>query len=109
MNDDRPTKTTIKHDGSFGGMFIGQDQDEDGKKEPHRFGEEIRYTVIVGDLCYVAIGQIVNRDYWAVRWHLALIIGLTVMTHFFTISLHLGRSGRGLGPVISRADRLRVR
>jgi len=79
LNDERPTKIILKHDGIFGGMFIGQDRDEDGKKEPDRFGGEIRYTVMVGDLCYVAIGQIVNRDYWAVRYQpTAIIYGTSV-------------------------------
>lgn len=77
LNDDRPTKIVLTHQIGFGGMFIGQDEDKEAKKEHHRFGEEIRYTVMVGDLCYVAIGQIVNRNYWAVRYQPTAIIYVT--------------------------------
>jgi ankyrin repeat protein len=84
LKDDRPTKIVLKHQGFFGGMFIEKDEDDakrQGKKEEEKkpaggaFGAaETRYTVTVGDLCYVAIGQIVNRNYWAVRYQPTAII-----------------------------------
>jgi hypothetical protein len=67
LSDERPTKITFKDKG-FAAMLITQDTDEATKKGFPRLGEETRYTLMVGDLCYVAIGQIVNRDYWAVRY-----------------------------------------
>jgi ankyrin repeat protein len=77
LKDDRPTKIVLTHSVGIGGMFIDQDQDERAKKKPPRFGEETRYTVMVGDLCYVAIGQIVNRDYSAVSYIPTAIISVT--------------------------------
>src|SRR5262249_22211259 len=59
LSDNRPTKIVLTHPGGFGGMFIEQDEEKGAKKRRPRFGGETRYTVMVGDLCYVAIGQIV--------------------------------------------------
>jgi ankyrin repeat protein len=76
LSDDRPTKITLTHPGGIGGMFIEQDEVPGKKKEPP-FGGERRYTVMVGDLCYVAIGQIVNRDYSAVSYMPTAMIFVT--------------------------------
>jgi ankyrin repeat protein len=77
LNDDRPTKIILTHQGDLGGMFIAQDEDEGAKNGHPRFGEEKHYTIMVGDLCYVAIGQIVNRNYWAVRYQPTAIFLVT--------------------------------
>jgi ankyrin repeat protein len=79
LNDERPTKILLTHEGFFGGMFVAQDEAGAAKKRDADFGGErqTRYTVMVGDLCYVAIGQIVNRNYWAVRYQPTAIIYVT--------------------------------
>jgi ankyrin repeat protein len=81
LNDKRPTKIKLSHGGGIGGMFIDKDEDVDMKKRIDGFGifggNSKEYTVMVGDLCYVAIGQIVNRDYWAVRYQPTNIILVT--------------------------------
>jgi ankyrin repeat protein len=75
LSDERPTKIVLTLEGFIGGMFIGQDMEK--KKEENFFGGEKRYTLMVGDLCYVALGQIVNRSYWAVRYQPTAIIYVT--------------------------------
>jgi ankyrin repeat protein len=74
LQDDRPTKINLTHPGGFGGMFIAQDDQKAAKNGSSPFGGEARYTVMVGDLCYVAIGQIVNRDYSAVQYQPTAIV-----------------------------------
>jgi ankyrin repeat protein len=107
LNDDRPTKIILKHDGAFGGMFITQDEDESAKKMQHQFGEEIRYTVMVGDLCYVAIGQIVNRDYWAVRYQPTAIIYVTSVPKSKKLREEITKEWKDLTPVKHRDSLVR--
>src|ERR1022692_973044 len=62
LSDKRPTKIKLTHGGFFGGLFITQDEDADKKKKDDDFGfgrSKKEYTIMVGDLCYVALGQIV--------------------------------------------------
>jgi hypothetical protein len=86
LDDTRPTKLEVGNKPS--GRQVGVDtfmfmyfSDEDDPRVPHSFSEEDwksgpqpmakafegRYTVKVGDVCYVLIGQIVNRRLLAVR------------------------------------------
>ena len=87
LADSRPTKLAVgnKDDGRQVGidafMFM-YFSDEYDPRMPHWFREEEvkrgprpmerdfhgRYTVKVGDVCYVLIGQIVNRRLWTVRY-----------------------------------------
>ena len=60
LDDKTPTKLTIEHSGGFGSMWYDGD---DGTRN-----SITEYTVTVGDLCYVIIGQITNRPYVAVRY-----------------------------------------
>ena len=87
VDDRRPTKLEVGNKPS--GRQVGVDafmfmyfSDEFDPRVPHWFGDkewkggsrpmekkfEGRYTVKVGDVCYVLIGQIVNRRLWAVRY-----------------------------------------
>ena len=76
LSDDRPTKIVLKHEGDFGGILVRQGDDRG--LEPGRSGEKkTSYTVMVGDLCYVALGQIVNRDYDAVSYVPTALIAVT--------------------------------
>lgn len=78
LSDSRPTKITLTHRGGLGGMFILQDEKAEKKVERLDLGRrETKYTVMVGDLCYVAVGQIVNRPYWAVRYQPTAMILVT--------------------------------
>jgi ankyrin repeat protein len=54
LDDTRETRLTIRHSGGFGGLFTN---------EPDTGNRCTHYTMKVADLCYVAIGQIVNRNY----------------------------------------------
>jgi hypothetical protein len=70
LDDERPTRLTVKHTfGSMGGFSINESRADDERKS---------YTLKVGDLCYVALGQIVNRPYTAVSYC------PTAMVHVFT-------------------------
>ena len=81
LDNKTPTKLTLEHDGlngvmSFGheicGKFAEQTQAKvlaDAQADACCFGGDHidNYTVKVGDVCFVAIGQITNRDYNALR------------------------------------------
>jgi ankyrin repeat protein len=79
LGDKRPTKIVLKHEGGFGGMFFADEYDYNSRsvKPPPRGvnrdsfrerGHPNHHTVTVGDLCFVALGQIVNRSFSAVRY-----------------------------------------
>jgi hypothetical protein len=87
LGDKRPTRITITHSGFLGGLFHGEEYDFNPrtiKKAPgsEKNGENERvgpdlpgdHTITVGDLCYVALGQIVNRRFSAVRYQPTAII-----------------------------------
>lgn len=85
LDDRRPTKIKVKHRGGMGGLFFREVYDYNGrtrktsplekpktkeKDDAHNsFGRRISsHTITVGDLCFVALGQIVNRDF-TVMWY----------------------------------------
>ena len=101
LDDDTPTKLTIHHDGGFGAMWFGHELDGNGVN--HREANVLKvadqknqqlqaalferalssYTVKVGDLCFVAIGQITNRSYNTVRYQptACIVINSPVQEH----------------------------
>ena len=83
LSDDRKTKIVIEHAGPFGEFRLTQDK---GEKAEEDFGEGWArgkaYTIRVGDLCYVALGQIVNRPYTAVRYFPTANVYLTSVPHY---------------------------
>jgi ankyrin repeat protein len=100
LGDQRATKITTKHEfGGFGGMFyedmadynprttkppaapVRPEEEEDGLDR--LFGRSARqaHTLTVGDLCFVALGQIVNRHFNAVRYQPTAIIIVSSPTH----------------------------
>jgi hypothetical protein len=92
LDDKRSTKITLKHDDIFGGMFALREldwtsrTDKRGPKSNKGGDSEMperltTYTVTVGDLCFVALGQIVNRPYSAVRYQPTAIIWITSPTY----------------------------
>jgi hypothetical protein len=105
LDDKRPTKITITHGGFLGGMWYSSGVDdfnplnpeeaaidkaraeadakerEDAAKGKEDHGKLNSYTVKVGDVCFVAIGQIVGRRYSAVSYVPTAIIGINSPTH----------------------------
>jgi HEAT repeat protein len=77
LDDNRPTKMTIEHDGFMGGMSLERDISSNpfNKRETNALSAlepyfEVvdhdginKYTVKVGDICFCIIGQITNRNY----------------------------------------------
>ena len=78
LDDKRPTKITIHHESVIGVMSFDDEYDYNRKttKPPKGVNRELSqtvdrrttHTVTVGDLCFVALGQIVNRYFSAVRY-----------------------------------------
>jgi hypothetical protein len=95
LDDQTPTRLTMEHGGISGGMWfdnelLGNPNNaletkvlHNRKKRP-AFGSEeqvAKYVVKVGDVCLVAIGQIVGRSYEAVRYQPTACIVLNSPTH----------------------------
>jgi hypothetical protein len=97
LNDKTPTKITVRHEGFVGAMWYGDElrlspvnpaeettfkaraagrEDQRGKDERLK-----SYTVKVGDVCFVAVGQIVGRGYEAVRYKPTACIVINSPTH----------------------------
>jgi hypothetical protein len=82
LDDKTPTKLKMEHEGGFGVMFHANELWGNpvnpvevkvlasSRKKRGGFAEKMirEYTVKVGDICLVAIGQIVGRGYQAVRY-----------------------------------------
>lgn len=96
LNDTTPTKLKIEHNEYFGGMWfanelsgnpLGQFEQSILQGRPqHQMdplsAEHIQsYTVKIGDVCFVAIGQITGRGYQAVRYQPTACIVLNSPTH----------------------------
>lgn len=72
LNDKRPTRLTVRHTfGAMGGLWTN---------EENRGGEPNAYTLKIGDLCYVALGQVVNRRHNAVWYQPTAIIMVFTLT-----------------------------
>lgn len=89
LEDKTPTKLKQNHTGGFGGMFLCTEMDSNPTNSveqksiaslPKREigfsnGRSITdYSVTVGDVCFVAVGQIVGRAYLAIRYQPTAII-----------------------------------
>ena len=95
LDDMTPTKLVIKPDRSFGGMFFEEElwlntaipaeavvaATRPAPSPSHRKESLASYTVTIGDVCFVAIGQIVGRPYEAVRYQPTAIIIVNSPTH----------------------------
>lgn len=85
LDDDRKTKIVFRN--NLGGFF-GIEQDEGEKAEDANeerkgipFASATQYALRVGDLCNVALGQIVDRNYTAVRYIPSGNISITSVPH----------------------------
>jgi hypothetical protein len=80
LGDKTPTKLKLEHRSPFGAMWLANELRGNPVNElemkilppPTSLGKAVKryiesYTVKIGDVCLVAIGQIVGRSYWAVR------------------------------------------
>jgi ankyrin repeat protein len=105
LDDRRKTKivvghiASLGHDAGFGGIFYGNEFDynerttktpplarQEGDEEDgldQLFGRQATqsHTITVGDLCFVALGQIVNRHFNAVRYQPTAIIIISSPTN----------------------------
>ena len=98
LDDPRPTGIVVKHEEMFGGMWHAAEQPmnpvnplEQRFYVPHRwdkfpFDDATRnsvssYTVKVGDACFVALGQIVGRQYLAIRYQPTACVILNCPAH----------------------------
>ena len=94
LDDQTPTKLVMKHEGFFDGMGFTNELSGNPvnrreimilgtrRQGPSLHGEHVdAYTVKVGDVCLVAIGQIVGRGYQAVRYQPTACIMLNSPTH----------------------------
>ena len=94
VDNKTPTGITMDHGGGFGGMWFANElwgnpinrREQRAlmtrADERHPFENHInKYVVKVGDLCLVAIGQIVGRHYHAVRYQPSACIVINSPTH----------------------------
>jgi hypothetical protein len=82
LSDETPTRLTMEHNGGMGAMWLDRELPINPAVERERAArpwqederltadtKHIRsYTVTVGDVCFLAIGQIVGRGYQCVRY-----------------------------------------
>ena len=89
VDDKRPTKLVIEHSGAMWHSDEYDPRHTDPKKWPAKVNTdrdllgakariETKYPVRVGDLCFVAVGQIVNRELYVVRYQPTLCIIMPV-------------------------------
>jgi hypothetical protein len=94
LDDPTPTKIALNHDVAFGTMYHAAELPINpvnpaevavyraraaGAREEDKHVTE--YTVKVGDVCFVAVGQIVGRSYSAVRYQPTACVVLNATTH----------------------------
>lgn len=93
LGDDRKTKIVIKNLGGFFGISQdkGEKAEDEGPKGNSPFGASKQYTLRVGDLCYVALGQIVNRNYTAVQYIPSGNVSITSVPHSRKLRAELKR------------------
>ena len=117
LDDKRRTSMTIRHEGSFGGMFPVESLDfnERTDRTPRRVGKRgptdfdlatwLRiHTLTVGDLCFVALGQIVNRNYQAVHYQPTAIILVSSPTNSARLREQVERAWKGTNREKHRAS-----
>jgi ankyrin repeat protein len=88
LDDGRPTGIQVGHAGGLSGLFYDYDIDRNKRTDKPPPDLKVRpevqrrqsHTVTVGDLCFVAVGQIVNRRFDAVRYIPSGIVGVTSPT-----------------------------
>jgi hypothetical protein len=114
LDDKRPTKITYRHDFSMGSMFFDDEYDYNRRTAasppkgvnrslgaaPDKFHGS--HVVTVGDLCFVALGQIVNRDFNAVRSQPTMCIVVNSPTSSAVLRDVIRKEWAGLTPARHR-------
>jgi ankyrin repeat protein len=109
LDDKRPTGITIRHHGGRGGMFFVDEYDFNRRttKEPPRGvnrelgkdgNDRDTHTVTVGDLCFVVLGEIVNRHFNAVRYQMTGCIMINSPTGSDVLRVAIKEEWGGLTP-----------
>ena len=92
LDDKRATKIMIKHEAMIGAMCFNDEYDYNSrtaKQAPAGVNRDMGFeenhpnfhAVTVGDLCFVALGQIVNRGFSAVRYQPTMCIMVNSPTY----------------------------
>jgi len=93
LDDARKTKVPVRHGSMLGGMFFVDEYDYNprtSKAAPEAVNRDMvsddrkhpsEHTLTVGDLCFVALGQIVNRRFNAIRYQPTAIIMVNSPTY----------------------------
>jgi hypothetical protein len=118
LNDKRATKITLKHQGGFGGMFFSDEYDWNARttrQQPAGVNRDAfketkhpnTHTVTVGDLCFVALGQIVNRHFNAVRYQPTAIIMVNSPTYSAALQKTIKKEWGKLTPASHKESLIR--
>jgi ankyrin repeat protein len=118
LDDKRPTKITIKHEFGLGGMFFPDEYDYNSRTtkpspgvgnrgKDRRERDSNTHIVTVGDLCFVALGQIVNRHFNAVRYQPTAIIMINSPTRSEALRGAIKKEWGGLTPARHRESLVR--
>jgi hypothetical protein len=95
LDNQTPTKLVITHDSFFGGMWFANElRGNPGNEAEQKVLTTVTnrqpgfdmtnispYTVRIGDVCLVIVGQIVGRSYQAVRYQPTACIAINSPTH----------------------------
>jgi len=109
LGDARESHLVIKHANGFGGMWHAQEYDPRQRAKPYaqlvdltidtKEGVQLTtYTVRVGDICYVLIGQIVNREFSAVRYQPSACIIINSPVQSPALAAACRKDWQGLSP-----------
>jgi hypothetical protein len=110
LDDARKSKLTFKHRGDFGGMSFSREYDYNrrtAKSAPEGVNGDLfsekgdpanEHTLTVGDLCFVTLGQIVNRGFSAIRYQPTAIIVVNSPTRSKALLAAIRKEWTGLTP-----------
>src|SRR6185503_17236201 len=110
VDDARKSKIIIKHKGDFGAMSFSAEYDYNArtaKSKPEGVNRDLfseqgapanEHTLTVGDLCFVALGQIVNRGFSAVRYQPTAIIVVNSPTRSKALLAAIRKEWSGFTP-----------
>jgi ankyrin repeat protein len=119
IDDKRPTKVTISHGFGIGGMLFVDEYDYNRRtlanrpKGINRSWTNLEekhpntHTVTVGDLCFVALGQIVNRSFAAVRYQPTACIMVNSPTYSEALRRTIIQEWGGITPEQHKASLIR--
>ncbi len=118
LDDKRETKIRVEHRfGLFGGLFFRDEYDYNHRtiQTPpdldnvrraisHDITQPTEYRLTVGDLCFVAVGQIVNRNLNIVRYQHTAIINVSSPAHSSKLLSAISNEWNSLTPAKHKAS-----